>query len=184
VPPPQQPAAVACPAPRPNPPKGLLKDACGLPFAAVVQPLAPPPAGLPLHAAAGPAPLALLARCRHCYAYLNTYCELTDSGFVCSLCGRANDFGGRSGLRQRYLRQPMARQLLPELAYTVYEVDCGGDGEGGGGAAPSAPAASAAAAGGSRGGGAPAYLAVVDVAGDEEFLELVGWGVRGVREGD
>lgn len=162
---------------------GLLKDACGLPFSCVLQPLAPPADGLPLFAAAGPAPLATLARCRHCYAYINSFCELTTSSFVCSLCGKPTGLGSQPALRQRYLKQPMARQLLPELACSVYEVDCREEDEsaatGGalhGGSAGSRgnlqEAGSEAEAEGAGAAG-PAYIALVDAAGDEDFLDLV-----------
>jgi hypothetical protein len=167
-----QPPSVICthPSPTPTPcplnPPGLLKDACGIPFSLIVQPLAPPPDPLPLHAAAGPAPLALLARCRHCYAYVNAHCAITNSGFRCSLCGKATDFGSQAALRQRYLNQAMARELLPELACPVYEVDCGGADE-------AALAAGGAGGGGPGEQGAPAYIALVDAASDEDFLELV-----------
>ena len=163
---------------------GLLKDACGLPFSCILEPLAVPADGLPLYAATGPAPLPLLARCRHCYAYINRYCELSGGGFECSLCGKATALGG-GGVAARYLKQPMARDILPELACSVYEVDVGdADDSAAAAAAASSSAqdawAEGAAAGGGGGGGAaggvPAFLAVVDAAGDDEFLELVGRG--------
>jgi len=102
-----------------------------------------------------------------------------DGGFACSLCGKGTGFGSQVALRQRYLNPAMARELLPELACSVYEVDCGGDGEETASSlsssSSSADASAAAAAGGDGGGtGAPVYLAVVDTAADEEFVDLVG----------
>lgn len=142
----------------------LLKDACGIPFSAIVQPLAPPADGLPLCAAAGPAPLALLARCRHCYAYANARCDMTDAGFVCSLCGRETDVSRAPALRRRYLDDPAAaRAQLPELACGAYEVDCTSEYLESLGVLPAAAPIS----------GAPAFLFMLDASGGDEFLELV-----------
>jgi hypothetical protein len=184
-----------CTAPTPRPTfaptalrTGLLKDACGLPFGCLIEPLATPADGLPLCAAAGPSPLPLLARCRHCYAYINRFCELASGGFTCSLCGKATGLGG-GPVAARYLKQLMARDLLPELACSVYEVDVGdADDRAAAAAAASGDARDAWAAAAANGGGggplrgagrgsglgrAPAYIAVVDAAGDEDFLDLV-----------
>lgn len=100
---------------------GPLLQACGIPLSVVVQPAggcgssrraAPPHTSL----------LSGLARCRHCYAYINHLCELTDSSFVCSLCGRSTDIKSLTVWHNNYCRYPSARQHLPELHQQVYEV--------------------------------------------------------------
>jgi hypothetical protein len=49
-------------------------------------------------------------------------CELTDSSFVCSLCGRSTDIKSLTVWHNNYCRYPAARQHLPELQQQVYEV--------------------------------------------------------------
>lgn len=63
-----------------------------------------------------------LARCRHCYGYINYLCQLGDSSFTCSICGRNTDFNSLTLWHNQYCRYPAARQHLPELQQQVYEV--------------------------------------------------------------
>jgi hypothetical protein len=54
--------------------------------------------------------------------YINRLCELTDSSFVCSLCGRSTELNSLTLWHKQYCRYPAARQHLPELQQQVYEV--------------------------------------------------------------
>jgi hypothetical protein len=85
----RQPAARTAPPPAAGP----LLHACGIPLSAVVQPLGTKTgAAAPIQQVSVAAPsLSRLARCRHCFAYINSLCELGDSSFTCSVCGRTTE---------------------------------------------------------------------------------------------
>lgn len=133
------------------PETGRLKDDCGLPFSCVFQPYAKVEKDLQL------VPHSDLGRCRYCYAYVNGYCSFDPTGWVCSLCNRHNEFRGDHF--QRYNVRPGLRSSLPEIRYDLYEALCESD-----------TAATKRLMGGSS--PVPIYIALIDTAAEEEFLEL------------
>lgn len=56
------------------------------------------------------------------HRYINHLCEVSDSSFVCSLCGRSTELKSLTVWHNQYCRYPAARQHLPELQQQVYEV--------------------------------------------------------------
>lgn len=64
----------------------------------------------------------MLPVCCCCCRYINHLCEVTDSSFVCSICGRSTELNSLTVWHNQYCRYPAARQHLPELQQQVYEV--------------------------------------------------------------
>lgn len=54
--------------------------------------------------------------------YVNHLCELADSSFDCSLCGRTTELKHLTLWHSQYCRYPAARAHLPELTQQVFEV--------------------------------------------------------------
>ena len=127
------------------------KDATGVPFGVVVQPLAP----LYDEAADEVAEEDLehvdeVARCESCFAYINPFCAFLRSNWRCSLCGTLNP------LTKRYAESG-DRSSLPELAEAAVELTLGND------ASPQPPVC----------------IAMVDVSGgDDAFLETARAGLH------
>ena len=65
-----------------------LKEACGLPWACVVQPFAP------VHSSEGQEEVAAadISRCHECYAYICRQCLFQRAGWACALCGTLNEY--------------------------------------------------------------------------------------------
>ncbi|GFR45227.1 hypothetical protein Agub_g6624 [Astrephomene gubernaculifera] len=141
---------------------GRLKEQCGLPFSAVLQPyhkLSERDA-----AAGGASEVASddIARCKHCYAYVNCYCAFDTAGWVCSLCNKHNSLKPQQ--MRRYRLDPAHLQQLPEVRCEVFE------------ALAEHPAHVHLPGQQDQGfvsGPAPTVLALVDTSAGEEFLELV-----------
>ncbi|KAJ1440698.1 Zinc finger, Sec23/Sec24-type superfamily [Sesbania bispinosa] len=93
----------------------------------------------------------LLPRCENCYAYFNTYCELEQWSWSCSLCGNLN--GLSSTAIERYSRP----QSCPEMMSSFVDLELPPQ-EG----SPEDAAMQAC----------PVYVAAVDLSSSEEFLEL------------
>ncbi|KAL2984402.1 hypothetical protein AAZX31_12G085700 [Glycine max] len=89
----------------------------------------------------------LLPRCENCWAYFNTYCELEQWSWSCSLCGNLN--GLSSDAIDRYSRP----QSCAEMMSSFVDLEL-----------PSQVAAMQAC---------PVYVAAVDLSSSEEFLELI-----------
>eukprot|EP00879_Flechtneria_rotunda_P001812 GHRR01001976.1.p1 GENE.GHRR01001976.1~~GHRR01001976.1.p1 ORF type:complete len:996 (+),score=422.55 GHRR01001976.1:2722-5709(+) len=163
------------------PATGPLKDASGIPQSCVVQPFAQSSAAT---AAASSATLSGLARCQHCYAYINHLCDLTDSSFKCSICGKTTELKHLTTWHNRYCRYPAARQYLPELQQHVYEVIADPELRGSGMFGHSTQQQqqylpeSTGSAFAAESHAVPVTLVLVDVAGPEEFLELVRSGLN------
>ncbi|KAF6265854.1 hypothetical protein COO60DRAFT_1697553 [Scenedesmus sp. NREL 46B-D3] len=153
------------------PAAGPLKEACGIPLSCVVQPMKG-------GTSKGPLTTAML--------YINHLCDLSDSSFTCSVCGRSTGLKHLTQWHSTYCRYPAARQHLPELTQQVFEVVVDPDLQGpaapglqqqqqGPPAGSAAAAAAAVAAQGVAGQPAavPVTLLLVDTAGPDEFLDLV-----------
>lgn len=56
------------------------------------------------------------------HRYINHLCELSDSSFTCSVCGKTTGLKHLTLWHSQYCRDPAARQHLPELQQQVYEV--------------------------------------------------------------
>ncbi|CAK8576394.1 unnamed protein product [Lathyrus sativus] len=92
----------------------------------------------------------LLPRCENCWAYFNTYCELEQWSWSCSLCGNLN--GLSSDAIERYSRP----QSCAEMMSSFVDLELPPQEE-------SDDAALQAC---------PVYVAAVDLSSSEEFLEL------------
>eukprot|EP00193_Tetraselmis_chui_P003922 CAMPEP_0177762252 /NCGR_PEP_ID=MMETSP0491_2-20121128/6244_1 /TAXON_ID=63592 /ORGANISM="Tetraselmis chuii, Strain PLY429" /LENGTH=846 /DNA_ID=CAMNT_0019278291 /DNA_START=238 /DNA_END=2778 /DNA_ORIENTATION=+ len=149
---------------------GEIKASSGLPFGCVVQPFAQFER-LPATRCSS-VEVEDIARCSECFAYVNKFCFFEKAGWVCSLCGNFTEYSGY--LQHRYSGHSSKREQLPELQDGLVELSCNakavlsetmetmefeerGD---------SIPADIKLI-------GRPVYVAFVDVACDEEYLELV-----------
>ncbi|AQK93496.1 sec23/sec24 transport family protein [Zea mays] len=91
-------------------------------------------------------------RCEHCWAYLSSHCDLERWGWTCALCGTLNGFDDEAERRfQRPDVCPELKSSFVDLEILVDEAEGGGDGVQ----------------------ALPVYVAAVDLACSEEFLELV-----------
>ncbi|XP_074294931.1 protein transport protein SEC23 D-like [Silene latifolia] len=91
-----------------------------------------------------------LPRCENCWAYFNTYCELDQWAWTCSLCGTLN--GLSSHCIAKYSHPPSC----PEMSSSFVDLELpleGSDGE-------SMQAR-------------PVYVAAVDLSSSEEFIDLI-----------
>ena len=149
---------------RRTPETAPVKDSAALPWGVVVVPLAPSqhtsspnPDGLdPIGAEEVP-------RCSDCFGYINAYCMFERKGWICSLCGNKND------LLSRYQQSSMRAHLeemqrgIVDLLEECVEVDDIYSSE-------------------LRPEERPACIAVVDVSGSEEFVEVARSGVLALLE--
>ncbi|KAK4771985.1 hypothetical protein SAY86_013760 [Trapa natans] len=90
----------------------------------------------------------LLPRCENCWAYFNTYCELDQWAWTCSLCGTLN------GLTSQAIARYSLPQSCPEMMSSFIDLEL--------------PVEGLEAAIQAR----PVYVAAVDLSSSEEFLEL------------
>ncbi|XP_042511223.1 protein transport protein SEC24-like isoform X1 [Macadamia integrifolia] len=124
------------------------KEAGGLPWGITVTPFAttdengnPPAYGSNGH---------LLPRCENCWAYFNTYCELEQWAWSCSLCGTLNGLSSEDNAR--YSNPQSCAEMLSSFIDLEMLVD-GSEEE---------PMQAR-----------PVYVAAVDLSSSEEFLELI-----------
>lgn len=92
----------------------------------------------------------LLPRCENCWAYFNTYCELEQWAWNCSLCGTLN--GLTSEAITRYSQPQSCAEMMSSFIDLELPVE-GSEGE----------AMQAC----------PVYVAAIDLSSSEEFLELI-----------
>ncbi|BAS94260.1 protein transport protein SEC23 D [Oryza sativa Japonica Group] len=91
-------------------------------------------------------------RCEHCWAYLNSHCDMERWGWSCALCGTLNGFDDDA------LRRLQHPEGWPELTSSFVDLEIPVDGSEGAGDGVQAR---------------PVYVAAVDLACSEEFLELI-----------
>ncbi|XP_010542560.1 PREDICTED: protein transport protein SEC24-like isoform X2 [Tarenaya hassleriana] len=91
----------------------------------------------------------LLPRCENCYAYFNSYCELDQWAWNCSLCGTLN------GLSSEAIARYSLPQSSPEMISSFIDLELPLDG--------SEEEMTQAR---------PVYVAAIDLSSSEEFLEL------------
>ncbi|XP_010557420.1 PREDICTED: protein transport protein SEC23 [Tarenaya hassleriana] len=91
----------------------------------------------------------LLPRCEHCYAYFNSYCEVDQWAWNCSLCGTLN------GLSSEAIARYSVPQSSPEMLSSFIDLELPLDG--------SEDEMTQAQ---------PVYVAAIDLSSSEEFLEL------------
>ncbi|KAF5751720.1 Sec23/sec24 transport family protein isoform 1 [Tripterygium wilfordii] len=122
-------------------------DNSGLPWGVTVTPFSGTDenGGQPTYGSGGD----LLPRCENCYAYFNTYCELEQWAWSCSLCGTLN------GLSSQNIGRYSHPQSCPEMMSSFIDLEMPLEG-------------SEAEAMQAR----PVYVAAVDLSSSEEFLEL------------
>lgn len=123
------------------------QEAGGIPWGVTVSPFAtkdengnPPVYGSDGH---------LLPRCENCWAYFNTYCELDQWAWNCSLCGTLN------GLTSQCIARYSHPQSCPEMMSSFIDLELPVEGS---------EEVSMQAR--------PVYVAAVDLSSSEEFLEL------------
>ncbi|TKY67060.1 transport protein Sec24 [Spatholobus suberectus] len=92
----------------------------------------------------------LLPRCENCWAYFNTYCELEQWSWSCSLCGNLN------GLSSDAIERYSGPQSCAEMMSSFVDLEL-----------PSQESSEEAAMP-----ACPVYVAAVDLSSSEEFLEL------------
>lgn len=141
-----------------------VQVASGLPFGALISPLAPspPPPTLPpvdsataeSFAAAVSPDASAIPRCDACAAYISALAELTPNSWTCPMCLSRNTLPQRYDAAVR--AGPDALALIPELSRTVYDVIVPDD-------APLTPAS---------------YIFVVDATGDAAYLDAMRLAVR------
>ncbi|KAL3752313.1 hypothetical protein ACJRO7_013033 [Eucalyptus globulus] len=122
------------------------QEGSGLPWGITVTPFAakdengnPPAYGSGGH---------LLPRCENCWAYFNTYCELDQWAWNCSLCGTLN------GLPSECIEKYSRSQSSPEMTSSFIDLELPAEGS-------EEPVEAR-----------PVYVAAVDLSSSEEFLEL------------
>lgn len=136
-----------------------------------------------------------VARCEECFAYINPYCIVDGFLWRCSLCGVVNTFSQKQRHRYADTAASTARESCEELSNSIVEFDIASEAilasdallPPPGVASPnhSVPNGHSTTAGAGAGlvgwevvipeedlRKLPAYVAVVDVAGSEELLEL------------
>lgn len=94
-------------------------EGSGLPWGVTVTPFAikdengqPPAYGSDGH---------LLPRCENCWAYFNTYCELEQWSWTCSLCGTLN------GLSSEAIARYSRPQSCPEMMSSFIDLEIPGE---------------------------------------------------------
>ena len=97
-----------------------VKDDSGLVWGCVLQPFASQGAALD-PVLQPPLPVETIARCEHCFAYINPYCHVDFKAWHCSLCGTVND---RAAMGIRYTSTLARASSLIELQVS----DRGGEG--------------------------------------------------------
>ncbi|KAJ6897370.1 protein transport protein SEC24 [Populus alba x Populus x berolinensis] len=123
------------------------QESSGLPWGVTVTPFASKDEnGLsPVYGSDGD----LLPRCENCYAYFNTYCELDQWAWNCSLCGTLNGLTSQAIMRYSHPRscaETMSSFIDLELSMEGSEEEMMQ--------------------------ARPVYVAAVDLSSSEEFLEL------------
>ncbi|KAJ6927761.1 protein transport protein SEC24-like [Populus alba x Populus x berolinensis] len=124
-----------------------VQESSGIPWGITVTPFASKDEnGLsPVYGSNGD----LLPRCENCYAYFNTYCELDQWAWNCSLCGTLN------GLESQAIARYSHPQSCAEMMSSFIDLELpmeGSDEE--------------------MMQACPVYVAAVDLSSSEEFLEL------------
>ncbi|PNT42196.1 hypothetical protein POPTR_004G201800v4 [Populus trichocarpa] len=124
-----------------------VQESSGLPWGITVTPFASKDEnGLsPVYGSNGD----LLPRCENCYAYFNTYCELDQWAWNCSLCGTLN--GLDSQAIARYSHPQSCAEMMSSFVDLELPME-GSDEE--------------------MMQACPVYVAAVDLSSSEEFLEL------------
>ncbi|XP_068639455.1 protein transport protein SEC23 D-like [Aristolochia californica] len=122
------------------------QEASGLPWGVTVSPFSPVDelGNPPVSGSNGN----LVPRCDNCWAYFNSYCELEQWAGTCSLCGTLN------GLTSETIARYSQPELCAEMCSSFIDLELPDDGE---------EAVKAR----------PVYVAAVDLASSEEFLELI-----------
>jgi hypothetical protein len=149
---------------RRTPETASIKESAGLPWGCVLMPLAPAAsfgsADTDKYASIGAEEV---PRCEECYGYISAYCMFERKAWICCLCGCKNDLpirysssSSRAGLEemQRGIVDLLEECLEVEDVYsTVLKPD-----------------------------ERPAFVAVVDVSGSEELIEVARAGILALIE--
>eukprot|EP00281_Chroomonas_sp_CCMP1168_P026358 CAMPEP_0206221612 /NCGR_PEP_ID=MMETSP0047_2-20121206/5511_1 /ASSEMBLY_ACC=CAM_ASM_000192 /TAXON_ID=195065 /ORGANISM="Chroomonas mesostigmatica_cf, Strain CCMP1168" /LENGTH=720 /DNA_ID=CAMNT_0053644365 /DNA_START=125 /DNA_END=2287 /DNA_ORIENTATION=+ len=137
-----------------------VKDGAGLPWGCSVIPLAPAIDG---HPNLDPAAAEQVPRCIECYGYINAYCMFERKAWLCALCGTRNDLEARYGTSLLRAGLEEMQRGIVDLLEECVEVDDIYSEE----LKPEER---------------PACIAVVDVSGSEEFVEIARSGILALIE--
>ncbi|PKU60093.1 protein transport protein SEC23 [Dendrobium catenatum] len=123
------------------------QESCGIPWGVAVTPFSSGDEHgvAPAYGSDGH----LLPRCENCWAYFNTYCELEQWAWTCALCGSLN------GLPSHAIQRYSQSQACAEMSSSFIDLEL--------------PVEESAEAMQAR----PVYVAAVDLASSEDFLELI-----------
>lgn len=123
------------------------QESSGLPWGVTVTPFAAKDenGNPPVYGSGGH----LIPRCENCYAYYNTYCDQEQWAWSCALCGTLN------GLSTETISRYSLPQSCPENMSSFIDLELPMEGSEEEGMQPR-----------------PVYVAAVDLASSEEFLEL------------
>ncbi|KAL1098199.1 hypothetical protein V6Z11_D05G084900 [Gossypium hirsutum] len=135
------------------------QEASGVPWGLTVTPFAAkdendqaPAYGLDGH---------LLPRCENCYAYFNTYCELDQWAWNCSLCGTLNGLSAQA--ISRYSHPQSCAEMMSSFIDLQLPCKCNLEDQ--------------------MLHARPVYVAAVDLSSSEEFLELTKSALQAALEG-
>uniref|UniRef100_A0A7S0WBM9 Protein transport protein SEC23 n=1 Tax=Hemiselmis tepida TaxID=464990 RepID=A0A7S0WBM9_9CRYP len=138
-----------------TPEAAAVKDSAGLPWGCCVTPLAP---AMDTHPNLQTIGADEVPRCCECFAYINAYCMFERKAWLCSLCGTRNELGQRYATSmQRAGLEEMQRGIVDVLEDCI-EVDDVFSSD-------------------LRPQERPAVIAVVDVSGSEESVEMARTGL-------
>uniref|UniRef100_A0A7S0EQM2 Protein transport protein SEC23 n=1 Tax=Hanusia phi TaxID=3032 RepID=A0A7S0EQM2_9CRYP len=148
-----------------TPENASVKDAAGLPWGCALIPLAPASGSVPRPSAVDEILAEEIPRCQQCFGYINAYCMFEKKAWICSLCGSKNDLSSRYATSAvRAGLQELQRGIVDVVEECV-EVDV-------------SDIFSKELKPQER----PAVVAVVDVSGSEDFVEVVKSGILALLE--
>ena len=125
-----------------------VKEASGLPWGCIIQPFR----SIPNNAITS-IPASRIARCEHCYAYINPFVRFGKTSWACSLCRQLNHIPAHyADVKSRTERPELVNRLIE---YELDEVEKGGVDEG------------------RMEEEYPTYIFCVDVSGNSDYIELV-----------
>ena len=147
---------------RRTPETASVKESAGLPWGCVLQPLAPTAesGGDERDDAIGAEEV---PRCEECFGYINAYCMFERKAWICCLCGCKNELAVRYSSSSARAGLPEMQRGIVDLLEECIEVDDVFAKE----LSPEHR---------------PAFVAVIDVSGSEELVEVVRAGILALVE--
>ena len=152
------------PSMRRTPETASVKESAGLPWGCVLQPLAPASCS-PDNSSDRLVPLGAeqMPRCEECFGYISAYCMFERKAWICCLCGHKNDLPFRYATASARAELEEMQRGIVDLLEECIEVED-----------PFAPEL--------KPDERPAFVAVVDVSGSEELVEVARAGILALIE--